>query len=71
MELSKQTPPIPLLLDYKTLTQFYGLNKSTISKLVMNKKFVNVVKFGRKNYFRKEDIEAWIVSNTIVVEVVL
>ena len=58
---------IPKLLNYKTLTEHYGLSQSTISKLVMNAKFCNVVKIGRKNFFRREDIEAWIDTNTIEV----
>ena len=64
---SKQTT-IPKLLDYKALTLYYGLYKSTISKLVMNGKFTNIVKVGRKNYFRREDIEAWIDAQTIEVQ---
>ena len=58
---------IPKLLDYKSLKLHYGLHKSTISKLVMVGEFTNIVKIGRKNYFRKEDVEAWIDTNTIVV----
>ena len=59
---------IPKLLDYKALTLHYGLYKSTISKLVMNGKFTNIVKVGRKNYFRREDVEAWIDAQTIEVQ---
>ncbi len=58
---------IPELLDYKTLTKFYGLKQSTISKKVMNGTFCNVVKVGTKNFFRKADVEQWIKNNTIEV----
>ena len=58
---------IPELLDYITLKKYYGLNKSTISKLVMKGKFTNVVKMGIKNMFRKQDVENWISANTIKV----
>lgn len=58
---------IPKLLNYETLDKFYGLKKSTISKLVMKGEFCNVVKLGRKNMFRREDVEAWIDSRTIEV----
>lgn len=58
---------IPELLNYKTLNNFYGLSRSTMSKLVMNGKFCNIVKIGNKNYFRKEDVEAWIDAQTIKV----
>ena len=56
---------IPQLLNYKTLTLHYGLFQSTISKLVMNGKFCNVVKVGNKNYFKRSDVEKWIDSHTI------
>ena len=58
---------IPKLLNYKTLDQFYGLKQSTISKLVMLGKFTNIVKIGRKNMFRREDVEAWITAQTVEV----
>ena len=58
---------IPELLNYKTLTKFYGLSESTISKLVMVGKFTDIVKIGVKNYFRKADVEAWIDAQTIKV----
>jgi predicted DNA-binding transcriptional regulator AlpA len=58
---------IPQLLNYKTLREFYGLCRPTIARLVMEKKFTDVVKIGRKNYFRREDVEAWIDSRTIKV----
>lgn len=58
---------IPALLDYRTLEQFYGLKKSTISKLVMLGKFTNIVKIGTKNFFRREDVEAWLDKQTISV----
>lgn len=55
---------VPLLLDYVTLEKYYGLKQSTISKLVMKGEFTDVVKVGRKNFFRKEDVETWINSKT-------
>ncbi len=58
---------IPELLNYVTLDQYYGLSQSSISKLVMDGKFCNVVKLGRKNMFRKQDVENWISANTIEV----
>lgn len=58
---------IPKLVNYRDLEYHYGLNKSTISKLVMFGKFTNVVKVGRKNFFRKEDVESWIDAQTIKV----
>jgi len=57
----------PKLLNYKTLKEHYDLSQSTISKLVMVGKFCNVVKIGRKNFFRREDVEAWLDSRTIKV----
>ena len=57
----------PTLLDYKGLETHYGLKKSTISKLVMVGKFTNIVKIGRKNFFRCTDVEAWIDAQTIEV----
>lgn len=65
MESNTQTEHIPALLNYKTLNEFYGLSKSTISKIVMRGSFTNIVKIGNKNYFRKEDVEAWIESRTV------
>jgi predicted DNA-binding transcriptional regulator AlpA len=62
-----ELPQIPALLNYKTLHKFYGLSQSTISKMVMWGKFTNIVKVGRKNYFRKEDVETWIDAQTIKV----
>ena len=59
---------IPKLLNYATLYEHYGLYKSTITKLVMTGDFCNIVKLGRKNYFRREDVEAWIDSKTIQVD---
>lgn len=58
---------IPALLDYRGLERFFGLKKSTMSKLVMTGDFTNVVKVGRKNFFRTIDVEAWIESKTIQV----
>lgn len=58
---------IPQLLNYKTLFEFYGLHQSTISKLVMTGDFTHIVKIGRKNYFRKADVETWIDAQTIKV----
>ena len=58
---------IPELLDYNGLLKWYNLSKSTISKLVMVGGFTNVVKIGRKNFFRRIDVEAWIDANTIKV----
>ena len=57
----------PALLNYRTLWQFYGLAKGTMSKKVMNGTFCNIVKIGRRNYFRREDVEAWIDRNTVEV----
>ena len=57
-------PLIPKLLDYITLDQYYGLKQSTMSKKVMLGEFCNVVKVGRKNMFRREDVEKWIDDNT-------
>ncbi len=64
----RTTDTIPELLDYVTLNQYYGLKQSTMSKLVMLGQFCNVVKMGRKNMFRRADVEAWIDSKTINVE---
>ena len=61
------TDPIPELLNYQTLNKYYGLSQSTMSKLVMVGKFVNVVKVGARNYFRKADVESWIDAQTIQV----
>ncbi len=58
---------IPELLNYKTLDQYYGLKQSTLAKLVMVGKFVNIVKIGRKNYFRKAQVENWIDAQTVKV----
>ena len=58
---------IPELMDYTGLKKFYGLHKSTISKLVMDGKFTDIVKIGRKNYFKRVDVEAWIDGRTIKV----
>jgi len=55
----------PKLLDYRGLEEYFGLKKSTISKLVMTGDFTNIVKIGRKNFFRIEDVETWIDSHTI------
>ena len=57
----------PKLLHYQHLWDFYGLHKSTVSKFVMQGKFTNIVKIGNKNYFSRDDVEAWIVANTIEV----
>ena len=56
---------MPILLDYNGLETYYGLKKSTISKLVMNNSFTDVVKVGRKNFFRVSDVELWINKQTI------
>ena len=58
---------IPILLDYKGLQIHFGLNKSTISKLVMTGDFTDIVKIGRKNFFRTIDVESWIDNRTIKV----
>ena len=58
---------IPELLDYRDLEFIYNLKKSTISKLVMIGDFTNIVKIGRKNYFRSADVETWIDAQTIKV----
>lgn len=58
---------IPELLDYRDLESIYNLKKSTISKLVMIGDFTNIVKVGRKNYFRSSDVEDWITEHTIEV----
>ena len=58
---------IPKLLNYRTLNEHYGLAQSTMSKLVMHGKFCNIIKIGTKNYFRREDVEKWIDSQTIEV----
>ncbi len=67
MNTTDTQTPIPQLLDYKALKLHYGLFKSTISKLVMNGNFTNIVKVGNRNYFRKSDVEAWINAQTIEV----
>ena len=59
METQPQTH-VPELLDYKGLTKYYSLPKSTMSKKVMNNEFCDVIKIGMKNYFRKTDVDAWI-----------
>ena len=64
-ELEPKHTTAPKLLNYQTLWTFYGLHKSTISKLVMNGKFCNIVKIGNKNHFTREDVEAWIEAQTI------
>ena len=60
-EAPHTTPPV--LLDYQALWTFYGLHKSTISKMVMLGTFVPTVKVGNKNYFKRDaveqKIEAW------------
>ena len=62
----KHTTP-PKLLNYATLWEFYGLHKSTISKLVMLGQFTDIVKIGRKNFFKRENVEEWIDAQTIEV----
>jgi len=69
MNKAEEKLHIPQLLNYRTLEEYYGLVKSTTTKLVMLGKFCNVVKIGRKNYFRKEDVEAWIDAKTVKVAV--
>lgn len=61
------TQHIPQLLDYRDLEHHYNLKKSTMTKLSMWGRFCNIVKIGTKNYFRKEDVEAWIDAQTIKV----
>ena len=55
----------PILLNYAKLWTFYGLHKSTISKLVMVGNFTNIVKVGSSNYFKRDDVEKWIEEQTI------
>ena len=62
-----KTEGIPQLLNYNDLETYYGLKKSTITKLVMTGDFTNVVKVGNKNFFRIADVEAWIDSRTITI----
>ena len=55
-----------LLLDYKDLDREYGLKKSTFSKLVMVGKFIIPIKVGSKNFFKRDEVEAWIESQRAV-----
>lgn len=65
IEKPHTTPP--KLVHYQHIWNFYGLHKNTVAKLVMQGKFCNIVKIGNKNYFRREDVEAWIDAQTIEV----
>ena len=67
MNKAEEKLHIPQLLNYKTLEKHYGLSHSTMSKKVMLGEFCNIVKVGNKNYFRKEDVELWIDSQTVKV----
>jgi len=53
---------IPKLLNYKTLELHYGLKQSTMSKMVMRGEFVKPRLIGKKNYFLREDVEAWVLA---------
>jgi len=66
-ETTNQKQHIPELMSYTELAKYYSLKVGTITKLVMTGDFTNIVKIGRKNYFRKADVEAWIDSKTIKV----
>lgn len=67
METQLSNSLIPILVDYSGLKKYFGLYKSTISKLVMTGQFTDIVKIGRKNYFRTSDVEAWISKQTVKV----
>jgi predicted DNA-binding transcriptional regulator AlpA len=58
---------LPILVNYRDLETYIGLKRSTISKKIMRGEFTNIVKIGRKNYFKTKDVLAWIESQTIEV----
>ena len=58
---------LPYLLSYADLERHLGLKRSNTSKLVMRGEFVDVVKVGVKNFFKKDDVLAWINKNTVKV----
>lgn len=53
------------LLSYTEIEKIYGLRKNTTTKMLSRGEFINPVKIGNKNYFKTEDIEAWIDSKMI------
>lgn len=48
------------LLDFKAIESEYGLAKSTTTKMLMRGQFITPVKIGRKNYFKRTELEEWI-----------
>ncbi len=50
----------PLLLSYKDLEEEYGLKKSTMSKRVMNGKFIIPIMIGKKCFFKRDEVDQWI-----------
>ena len=58
---------MPRLLTYSQIEKIYGLRKSTLTKLAMNGKFIDMVKIGNRNYFEVEALDQWIESRTVKV----
>ena len=53
------------LLTYSQIEKIYGLKKGTMTKMVMKGEFVKPVKVGNRNYFKVEEVEAWINSRQV------
>lgn len=53
------------LLNADAASDYLGIPKATLAKMRWAGEGAPYVKFGRKIYYRKEDLEAWIDSATL------
>lgn len=53
------------LITFRDIQDEYGLKKNTLTKLLMKKEFITPIKIGNRNYFDREELEAWIESKKV------
>ncbi|MCD6654392.1 MAG: helix-turn-helix domain-containing protein [Sulfurovum sp.] len=51
---------MPKLITFKEMEEIFGLKKNTMTKLYMRGEFIPAVKIGNRNYFKVEELQAWI-----------
>ena len=54
------------LITFRDIQNEYGLKRNTLSKLLMRNEFITPIKIGNRNYFNRDELEAWIESKKVV-----
>ena len=57
--------PTPELLDLAAASVWLGLSTTKLRHLIAEQELPATVRVGKRNYFRRRDLEAWLVAKGV------